>query len=90
VTPATLFQAGSISKPVAAVGAMLLVERRAGSRRREAGEYEGESIGRVKITVEGDHLLVHSEGTVILPLYPETADTFFSLTGGKVMAKRVR
>jgi CubicO group peptidase (beta-lactamase class C family) len=46
-----------------------------------AGEYDGGRIGRVKISVEGDHLLVAVDGPGIVPLYPETADTFFSLTG---------
>lgn len=69
-----------------------------------AGEYEAPRIGKVKIRVQGDHLVV----TVLagdVALYPQTADTFFSaggvpdikfaadgsgFTGGGVAAKRVQ
>jgi CubicO group peptidase (beta-lactamase class C family) len=70
-----------------------------------AGEYEAPRIGRVKIRVEGDHLVFTGASSGDVALYPESADTFFSsggipdlkfaadassFTGGNVTAKRVR
>ena len=69
-----------------------------------AGEYEAGRIGTVKIRVEGDHLLVTVRGQGDTAMYPQSADTFFSLgsvpdlkfaadgssfTGGNVVGKRV-
>lgn len=70
-----------------------------------AGEYEAVRIGRVKVRVEGDHLLFTASGVGDVILYPQSADTFFSMggvpditfaadrsgfTGGGVAAKRVQ
>jgi hypothetical protein len=70
-----------------------------------AGEYEAPRIGRVKIRVEGDHLVLTAASSGDVALYPESADTFFSsggipdlkfaadassFTGGNVTAKRVK
>jgi len=70
-----------------------------------AGDYEAGRIGRVKIRVDGDHLAVTLPGLADVALYPQSADTFFSLgsipdlkfaadgsgfTGGSVVAKRVK
>lgn len=70
-----------------------------------AGEYESLRTGRVKVRVEGDHLAVAVPGQGDFNLYPQSADTFFSLggvpdlkfaadgsslTGGNVTAKRVQ
>jgi CubicO group peptidase (beta-lactamase class C family) len=70
-----------------------------------AGAYEAGRIGRVTIRVEGDHLVATAPGLGDVALYPESADTFFSLggvpdlkfaadgssfTGGNVAAKRVK
>lgn len=70
-----------------------------------AGEYEAGRMGSVKIRVEGDHLMVTLRGSGDVALYPQSADSFFSLggvpdlkfaadasgfTGGNVTAKRVK
>jgi CubicO group peptidase (beta-lactamase class C family) len=70
-----------------------------------AGEYEAVRIGRVKIRVDGDHLLFVDPRLGDVPLYPQSADTFFSMggvpdikfaadgsgfTAGGVAAKRVQ
>lgn len=70
-----------------------------------AGEYEAGRMGRVKIRVEGDHLVVTVTRLGDVALHPQSADTFFSLggipdlkfaadgssfTGGNVAAKRVQ
>lgn len=72
---------------------------------RFAGEFEAARIGRVKIRVEGDHLVISIRGPGDVHLFPQSADTFFSLggvpdlkfsadassfTGGNVTAKRVQ
>lgn len=72
---------------------------------RFTGEYEAARIGRVKIRVEGDHLVLTGPGSGDVALYPQSADSFFSLgsvpdlkfaadasgfTGGGVTAKRVQ
>jgi hypothetical protein len=72
---------------------------------RFAGEYEAARIGRVKIRAQGDHLILTAPRLGDVALYPESADTFFSLggvpdlkfaadasgfTGGGVGAKRVQ
>jgi CubicO group peptidase (beta-lactamase class C family) len=70
-----------------------------------AGEYEAGRIGRVKIRVDGDHLAAAIPGQDDVALYPQSADTFFSLagvpdlkfapdgsgfTGGNLTAKRLK
>lgn len=70
-----------------------------------AGEYEGARIGRVKIRVEGDHLVITVGRIGDVSLYPHSADTFFSsgevpdlkfaadassFTAGGLAAKRVQ
>jgi CubicO group peptidase (beta-lactamase class C family) len=70
-----------------------------------AGEYKADRIGTVKIRAEGDHLIFTATWFGDVALYPQSADTFFSLggvpdlkfapdgsgfTGGGVTAKRVR
>ena len=70
-----------------------------------AGEYRADRIGTVKIRAEGDHLIFTATWFGDVALYPQSADTFFSLggvpdlkfaadgsgfTGGGVTAKRVR
>jgi CubicO group peptidase (beta-lactamase class C family) len=72
---------------------------------RFTGEYEAARIGRVKIRVEGDHLVFTAPMLGDVALYPQSADTFFSLggvpdlkfaadasgfMGGGVTAKRVQ
>jgi CubicO group peptidase (beta-lactamase class C family) len=46
-----------------------------------AGEYEAVRIGRVKIRVQGDHLLFTDPRLGDVALYPQSADTFFSMGG---------
>lgn len=46
-----------------------------------AGEYEGNRLGKVKIRVEGDHLMVTVTGIGDVPLYASSADALFSLGG---------
>lgn len=46
-----------------------------------AGEYKADRIGRVKIRVEGDHLVFTGAGVNDVALYPQSVDTFFSLGG---------
>lgn len=46
-----------------------------------AGEYDAVRIGRVKIRVEGDHLIIATPGRGEAALYPQSAETFFSLGG---------
>ncbi|MBS1830435.1 MAG: serine hydrolase [Acidobacteria bacterium] len=66
-----------------------------------AGEYEAPRIGKVTIRVEQDHLVANVLGPGDIDLYPQSADTFFSLgvipdlkftpdgfTAGGVTAKR--
>lgn len=46
-----------------------------------AGEYESPRIGKVRVRVEGDHLVINVTGLGDVRLYPQSADTFFSLGG---------
>jgi CubicO group peptidase (beta-lactamase class C family) len=46
-----------------------------------AGTYEGVRVGRVKIRVEGDHLVFTATPLGDVALYPQSADTFFSMGG---------
>jgi CubicO group peptidase (beta-lactamase class C family) len=70
-----------------------------------AGEYEGGRVGRVKIRVEADHLVLTAAILGEVALYPHSANTFFSsggipdlifaadgssFTAGNVTADRVR
>lgn len=70
-----------------------------------AGEYEAPRIGRVKIRVETDHLVLTAASLGEVALYPHSPNTFFSsggvpdlvfasdgssFTGGNVTANRVK
>jgi CubicO group peptidase (beta-lactamase class C family) len=70
-----------------------------------AGEYEAGRVGRVKIFVKADHLVLTADSLGEVALYPQSADTFFSsggvpdlrfaadgssFTGGNVTASRVK
>lgn len=46
-----------------------------------AGEYDAARIGRAKIRTEGDHLVITIREIGDVALYPQSADTFFSLGG---------
>lgn len=70
ITPETLFQAGSISKPVAAIAALRLVEKRKLDLDRDANTYlqswkipENEFTKEKKVTLR--HLLTHSSGLTV-------------------------
>jgi len=70
-----------------------------------SGDYEANSMGTIKIRVEGDHLVLTVPGRSDVALYPQSAEAFFSLeslpdfrfaadrssfTVGNVTAKRVK
>jgi CubicO group peptidase (beta-lactamase class C family) len=70
-----------------------------------SGDYEANSIGTIKIRVQGDHLVLTIPRRGEVALYPQSADAFFSLdaipdlrfaadgssfTAGNVTAKRVK
>jgi CubicO group peptidase (beta-lactamase class C family) len=72
---------------------------------RFAGDYRADRIGTVRVRAEGDHLIFTAANLGDVVLYPQSADTFFSLggvpdlrfapdgsgfTGGGVTAKRVQ
>jgi CubicO group peptidase (beta-lactamase class C family) len=82
VDPSTLFQAGSISKPVAALGALKLIEQGKLDLDQNVNDYlqgyqvpENEFTSEQKVTVR--RLLTHSAGTTVhgFPGYSQT-DTF--------------
>lgn len=67
VTPDTLFQAGSISKPVAALAALRLVQQ---GRLKLDGDVNGQLRGWKLLTPPGEHvtlreLLSHTAGTTV-------------------------
>lgn len=85
VDPTTLFQAGSISKPVAALGALKLMEEGKLDLDQNVNDYlkgyqvaENEFTSEEKVTVR--RLLTHSAGTTVhgFPGYSQT-DTFPSV-----------
>ncbi len=76
-----------------------------GALAKLAGDYDAGRIGRAKIRVEHDHLVLTLPDLGDVTLFPQSADTFFSLggvpdlkfsadgssfAGGNVTAKRLR
>lgn len=92
VTPATLFQAGSISKPVAALGALLLVDKGTLSldedvnRKLRSWKVPANDLQQKrKVTLRG--LLSHTAGLTVhgFPGYPTTCRP---TTSSSIWAKR--